>query len=132
MTLKPPEFRYYKIEGPALEILKAYKAELEALIADRQALEKEFGERAEQQAVYHQSNLQALWRRMAASVGLSHDDTWGSPEYQIESRYVKDGFGAILYMPRATNPMREVLSGEPIAERSDPEMDVPPDDTTRH
>lgn len=129
---QPPQFRYYKIEGPALEILKAYKAELDALVNDRMKLEQEFNERADQQAVYHQANLRSLWRPMAASVGLDPDKTWGSPEYQIESRYLEHGFGAILYVPRHTNQLREALEGVPVAEPSSPETDVPPEDTTRH
>lgn len=127
-----PQFRYYKVEGPALELLKAYKVELEALVTDRQKLELEFVERANQQTEYHQGNLQAMWRRLAASVGLDPDTTWGSPEYQIEARYTDDGFGAILYMPRQSNPMRDLLAGEPVAPPQDPATDIPSEDTTRH
>ncbi len=132
MTNEPPKFRYYKVEGPALEILKAYRAELETLLDDRQKLEEEFAERTFQQAEYHQANLRALWRRLAASVGLDPEKTWGSPEYQIEARYIEDGFGAILYIPRPTNPLRDALEGVPVAEPSSPETDVPPKDITRH
>ena len=127
-----PKFRYYTIEGPTLEILKAYKDELDTLIADRYKLEQEFAERANQQAEYHQANLRAMWRRMAASVGLDPDSTWGSAEYQIEARYMKDGFGAILYIPRSTNSMRDLRGSQPVGERSDPETDIPPDSVTRH
>lgn len=127
-----PKFRYYKVEGAALDVLRAYKEELESLVDDREKLEIEFAERVRQQAEYHQANLQALWRRLAASVGLDPNDTWGSPEYQIEARYIDDEFGAILYMPRHTNPLREVLGGEPVAQPSDPAMDIPPKDVTRH
>ncbi len=132
MSQEPPKFRYYKIEGPVLEILAAYKTELDALVEDRQKLEQEFAERVEQQAMYHQANLRSMWRRMSASVGLDPDKTWGSPEYQIEARYLEHGFGAILFMPRHTNPMRGALEGVPIGESSSPETDVPPEDTTRH
>ena len=127
-----PKFRYYKVEGPALEILRAYRAELTALIDDRQKLEEEFAERAQQQGEYHQENLRAMWRRLAASVGLDPEKTWGSPEFQIEARYLDDGFGAILYMPRHTNPARDMLRGEPITEVENPETDIPNDETTRH
>jgi hypothetical protein len=132
MSQEPPKFQYYKVEGDGLELLKAYKAELEALVDDRQRLEKEFAERAEQQAEYHQANLRAMWRRLSASVGLDPDTTWGSPEFQIEARYIDDGFGAILYMPRHTNPLRDMLGGEPVGQPQDPATDVPPKDTTRH
>jgi len=132
MSQEPPQARYYKIEGAALEILKAYNTELRALIDDRQKLELEFTERAEEQSSYHRANLRSLWRRLAASVGLNPDDTWGSPEYQIEARYIADGFGAILYMPRHINPLQEMLGDTPIGQPSDPATDVPPKDTTRH
>ena len=111
--------------------MAAYKAELEALVDDRQKLEQEYAERAQKQAEYHQANLRAMWQRLAAMVGLDPEKTWGSPEYQIEARYLDDGFGALLYIPRHTNPMREMLGGEPVAQPEDPAMDVPPDDTTR-
>ena len=88
MTNEPPKFRYYKVEGPALEILRAYRAELTVLIDDREKLETEFAERAQQQGEYHQANLRTMWRRLAASVGLDPENTWGSPEYQIEARYL--------------------------------------------
>ena len=73
-----------------------------------------------------------MWRRPAASVGLDPENTWGSHEYQIEARYLDDGFGAILYMPRHTNPARDMLRGEPVTEVENPETDIPDDETTRH
>ncbi len=127
-----PTFRYYKIEGDALEVLRAYRAELEAMVADHEKLETEFAERAQQQVEYHQANLRSMWHRLAASVGLDPDNTWGSPEYQIEARYTEDGFGALLYIPRHTNPLRDMLAGEPVAKPENPETDVPDDKTTRH
>ena len=129
---EPPEFRYYRVEGPGLELLRAYRAELEALVNDRNNLEQEFAERVQQQAEYHQANLRGMWRRLSASVGLDPDKTWGSPEYQIEARYLDDGFGAILYMPRHLNPARDLLQGEPVTPPEDPEMDIPPEEITRH
>ncbi len=132
MSQEPPKFRYYPVKGPALEILTAYKDELDALVNDRKNLEREFTERAHQQSEYHQANLRAMWRRLAASVGLDPDTTWGSPEYQIEARYIDDGFGALLYIPRHTNPLQELLVGEPVSPPQDPKADVPPKDTTRH
>jgi len=126
------KFRYYRLGGDGLEVLKAYRAELDALMDDREALEKEFMERAQREGEYHQAKLRALWRRMAASVGLDPDNTWGSPEFQIETRFMKDGFGAILYMPRADNPMARMLGDLPIGEPENPETDIPDDETTRH
>ena len=125
-------FRYYKIEGDALELLRSYKNELDALVADRTALEAEFAERAQQQGEYHQANLRALWRRMAASVGLDPETTWGSPEFQIETRYLDHGFGALLYMPMSANPLHSLLGGEPATPLADPATDPPPKDTTVH
>jgi hypothetical protein len=127
-----PKFQYYKLEGPGLELLKAYKKELDAFLDGRDKLNEEFAERAKQQAEYHQANLRAMWRRLAASVGLNPDNTWASQEYQIEVRYIDDGFGAILYMPRHLNPAKKALGDEPIAQPQDPANDIPPEGTTKH
>ena len=127
-----PKFRYYKVEGSSLEILRAYKAELEALVEGRKKLELEFAERANQQSDYHKSNLRSMWQRLVASVGLDPNTTWGSPEYQVEVRYLDDGFGAILYTPRHANPLREMLGDEPVGQPSNPAIDIPPKGTTRH
>ena len=132
MGQSPPRFRYYKVEGSALEILMAYKVELETLVADRQNLEQEFAERADQHTEYHRANLQSMWKRLAASVGLDPDKTWGRPEYQVEIRFLEDGFGAILYVPRHTNPLQHLLGDEPVGEPSDPTTDIPSKDITRH
>ncbi len=132
MTDEPPKFRYYKMEGQSLDLLRAYRDELEALVEDRNTLELEFAERVRQQAEYHQANLRAMWWRLSASVGLDPEKTWGSPEFQIEVRYIDSGFGAILYIPRHINPMREMLQGEQVAGPEDPETDIPPEDITRH
>lgn len=129
---EPPKFRYYKIEGEALEIVRAYKAELDMLIDDRQKLGTEFSERLRGLEGYHQSNMCSMWRRLSASVGLDPDKTWGSPEYQLETRYIGSGFGAILFVPRHTNPLQGMLGNEPMGQPSDPETDLPPDDITVH
>ena len=82
--------------------------------------------------MHHQANLRSLWCRLSASVGLDPDTTWGSPEYQIEARFTDDGFGALLYMPRHTNPLAQALQGVPISQPQDPETEIPPKDVTRH
>lgn len=127
-----PKFRYYPVKDPFLEVLRAYQGELDATIDDRDKLEAEFAERARQQAEYHQANLRSMWRRLSASVGLDPDLTWGSPEYQIEARYLDDGFGAILYVPRHENPLQGMLRGIPVGQPSDPAIDIPPKEVTRH
>jgi len=126
------KFRYYKCEGEALDLLKSYKIELEALIDGRQTLEQEYIERVQILQDYHQANLRIMWRRLAAAVGLDPDKTWGSPEYQVEARYLEDGFGALLYIPRTQNPLREVLGDSPETELENPEKDLPSKDVTKH
>jgi hypothetical protein len=127
-----PKFRYYQLKGEGLELLKAYRAELDALIDDRDALATEFAERSQQQSDYHNAKLRTLWQKMTALVGLDHDSTWGSPEYQIETRFFDAGFGALLFIPRPANPLAQMLEGLPIGEEQDPENDIPDDETTRH
>lgn len=127
-----PKFRFYQLEGDGLELLKAYRAELDAMLDDRAALAAEFAQRTDQQNEYHNSKLCAMWRKMTAFVGLDHDTTWGSPEYQIETRFFDAGFGALLYIPRPDNPMARMLSHLPEGEEQDPETDIPDDEITRH
>ena len=126
------EFRYYKVEGMSLELLKSYADELKAFADGRKQLAEEFDERAERQAGYHRANLRALWYRLSASVGLDPKKTWGNPEYQIETRYLKDGFGALLYAPQPPNPFQGEIAGPPEAPRQDPESDIPDESETRH
>lgn len=129
-----PTFRYYKVEGEALELLRAYKGELDALTDDRLNLEKEFAERAQKQMEYRQANLRTMWRRLAASVGLDPNTTWGDTNYQVEARYLDDGFGAVLYVPSPPNPLQELLgvSDKPEDTPGDPALALPPKGTTRH
>ena len=127
-----PKFRYYRLIGEGLDLLKAYRAELDALSDDRDALATEFAERSQQQNEYHNAKLCNLWRRMSALVGLDHDKTWGSPEYQIETRFMDAGFGALLYIPRPNNPMARMLEHLPEGEEQNPETDIPDDEITRH
>ncbi len=122
-----PKFRYFKCEGDALEILKAYKAELEALAESHVKLHDEFNERSTKLQEHHQANLRGLWRRMAALVGLDPDKTWGKPEYQIEARYLADGFGAITFAPQLPHPLQELLGGDPVEQPEDPTMETAPD-----
>ncbi len=127
-----PKFRYYRLIGEGLELLKAYRAELDVMLDDRDALATEFAERSNQQNEYHNAKLCALWRKMTALVGLDHETTWGSPEYQIETRFFEAGFGALLFIPRTNNPMARMLDHLPEGEEQNPETDIPDDETTRH
>ncbi len=128
----PLTSRYYKVSGEALELVRAYKTEVDALVTDRIALEKEFAQRAKEQGEYHQSNLRTLWRRMAASVGLDPETTWGRPEFQVETRYLEDDFGAILYTPMNADPLRNLLSGDAASQLPDPTTDIPSKGTKVH
>ena len=125
-------FRYYQLEGEGLELLREYREGLASLIDARGRLEIEYTERINKLNASRQAKLRDQWYRMSAMVGLDPKKTWGSQEYQIETRYLADGFGAILYMPRANNPFFQEVPGEPETERQDPETDIPDDETTRH
>lgn len=127
-----PTFRYYIVEGASLELLRTYKAAMVNMIEDRENLGKEFEKRAQAQSDQHQNKLRDIWRRLAASVGLDPDATWGNPDYQIEARYLDDGFGAVLYSPQQANPLRELFGGEPTKTPEDPALALPPKGTTRH
>lgn len=125
-----PKFKYFKCnEGPALELLKAYQDELTLLSAGHVKLHREFQERADALQMHHQGNLRSMWMRLSALVGLDPEKTWGNPEYQIEARYLEDGFGALLFTPLPqVVPLQSLLEGE-LAEPpdDDPHGEVAPD-----
>jgi len=126
------EFRYYKVKKEDLGLLEAYKNEVETMIQANKELENEFAERAKKLSNHHHSNLVLMWKRLSASVGLDPDKTWGRAEYQVETRYLEAGFGALLYVPRTSNPLQELMNEAPEADREDPETHIPDDTTTRH
>jgi len=115
---------YYAVKGPALELMREYKKELDQLIAGRIALNREFTERIDQLGTNHNKTMRAIWQRMSAMVGLDPETTWGNPAYQVEVRYLKDGFGAITYIRPPD------VDGAPQAP-SNPRDHIP-DDATRH
>ena len=127
-TPKASMFRYFKCEGSALDLLRAYQDELELLSANHVKLHTEFQERSEAMHIHHQGNLKAMWQRLSAMVGLDPKKTWGNSEYQIEARYLKDGFGAILYLPRPDGDVLQTLMGAaaPAAD-NDPHDEEAPD-----
>ena len=132
-TNKPSTFRYYPIKKSDLGLLRAYKKELEDFREARQKLAAEFEERVQQLASYHTSNFRSMWWRLATEVGLDPEETWGSPEYQVEIKYLDEGFGALLYIPQVSDPFG--VGGTPRIAAGEPEefsSDIPDDKTTRH
>jgi len=131
-TPKAAKFRYFPCTGSALDLLRAYQDELDLLSANHVKLHKEFQERSEAMHLHHQGNLRSMWARLSAMVGLDPEKTWGNPEYQIEARYLKDGFGAILFLPRPPGDAMQALlsgmSGQELVE-DDPHDEEAPDKT---
>jgi hypothetical protein len=122
---KPSTFRYYPIEEPDLGVLRAYKVELDQFRAAREALAVEFEERIQKLSAHHTSNFRSMWWQLSESVGLDPEQTWGSPEYQVEVKYLDNGFGALLYIPQAAS----ILGMGGINE---PDDGIPDDKVTRH
>ncbi len=60
---KEPRFRYYRCEGPAFELLKAYRDELEILADNHAKMHAEFQERSNLMHKHHQGNLHSMWTR---------------------------------------------------------------------
>lgn len=103
------EFRYFPCTGAAFELLKAYRDEIDGLSQSHLKLHQEFQERSMALHQHHQGNLKSMWARLSAMVGLDPDKTWGNAEYQIEARYIEDGFGAIIYQPQQRGDLLHTL-----------------------
>ncbi len=97
--MKKKDNQAFKCEGATLDILRAYDDEVQSLIEDHDTLHKEFNERATKQKKVHESRLYELWTDIAMRLGLDPEKTWRSPEYQVETSYLREGFGAIVYTP---------------------------------
>ena len=119
-------FHYYPCEGEALDLLRAYRDEMDAMINDHSVLQEDFNARAKAQADAHKANLREMWRRLSAMVGLDPDQTWGNPDFQIEARYVDDGFGAITFEP-SVHPLSGMTPGVQTGSLGDPAMEEAPD-----
>lgn len=109
MKKQDDELHYFVCKGPAFEALVAYKAEITALVDDHTALQKEFNDLAVGLKDKHEAKLHDLWVTMVMRLGLDPVKTWQNPEYQVETRYIPDGFGAVVYEPIPDSPFARAM-----------------------
>ena len=126
---RPSTFRYYPLEPQHIPLLKAYKAELEAFREAREKLAAEFEERIQQLGEHHTSNYRSLSHELATAVGVDPEDSWGSPEYHVEMRYLENGFGAVTYTPPQPHSLSSLMGGRSVEELV---INEPDDKVTRH
>lgn len=111
-NLAPPGFKHWPLPKDMLDLMRAYRDSMMSAREEIIALNKETQERALVIQNAHMAEMMELWRRMSASVGLSHEETWGDYQYGIEARYIEDGFAAITYLPQQAHPLAGMLPGE--------------------
>ena len=127
--------RYFKCEGESFDLLCRYKRQLDSMALAHVRLQKEMAERQRKSNEHFSSILNTIWERMTALIGLVPKVSWGNPEYQLETRYIDDGFGAILYNPSdGSNTIGALLGIEDDRsdKKTDPRTSVPPKNVTRH
>ena len=122
---------YFVCEGPALDALRAYRDEIDLLVANHKKLQEDFNNRALEQKKVHEAKLHDLWVAMVLRVGLDPVKTWQNAEYQVETRYLKEGFGAIVYEPISDNAFREIF-GKSAAADDTPALTEAPDKKLMH
>ncbi len=106
------EIKVYVCEGVALDMMRAYKKEIDQMVSDQDKLQTEFTELATKQNDVHEAKLHELWTGISLHVGLDPDKTWKNPVYQAETRYLLDGFGAVVYIPPSSNLFSEMFGRE--------------------
>lgn len=126
------DVNYFVCKGPAFDALVAYKAEIDALVSDHENLQKDFNDRAVKLKTEHEGKLHDLWKTMAMRLGLDHVKTWQNPEYQVETRYITDGFGAVVYEPMPDHPFAAGMGIGKEEEEVEPAMVEVPDKGAMH
>ena len=109
MTTKQSDKDVFVCQGPAFDMLKAYVEAHDLLISDQQKIQKEFAAKALKQREVHEANMHDLWVKMALLAGLDPSLTWLNPAYQVETRYIKEGFGAIVYEKVPDHPLAAIM-----------------------
>lgn len=121
-----PDSQYFVCKDEALILLRKYHDGMEQMVVDRTKLFEEYDKKMAGILDSHQAKLREIWRRMSAMVGLDPDVTWGNNEYQPEIRFLKDGFGAIIFTPSPVSPFAKVF-GEKDDDQKSPAVEKAPD-----
>lgn len=119
-------FRYYPVPQESLDLLKEYDEAIQQYQAARQALIAEFQQRMMELAQGNAVNLEKLWERLSSAVGLDPAMTWKNPAYQIETRYLGSGFGAITFVPQDAS-LDQIMGRE-----GSEAIETPPEGTKLH
>jgi len=121
--MTPPEFKFYPCENEALEMLKTYNEGYDRLHKKQVALQEEYQEKLLVNQKESFAELGDIWRRMAAIAGIDPSIvSFSNPEYSVETKYLDQGFGGIVYQPQPRNPFlndgsEEVSDDEPAPEK---------------
>lgn len=94
--------KYFVLSGEALDLLKEFNEVLTENIEGTKKLQEEFESRSQQMHTKHNAELRALWFKMAPLVGLDAEATWHDRSYSVDTRYIDEGFGTIVFSPQAS------------------------------
>lgn len=123
---KKDEAKYFTCIGDALVTLKAYRDEIHAMQADHVAIRERYNTEAEQCRARHDTVLAELWKRLNMLIGLDHTKTWQNPEYQVETRYIEEGYGCVIFEKiTEDSPFARIMGVSD--EDSEPALEVVPD-----
>lgn len=130
MTDQPnqPKTYFFRLEDDALDTLRAYKKELDAMVSDKMHLQQRFKDEIDEMVQFRHIRLQHMWYQMAVAAGLPPETTWGSPEYGIEIRYLNENFGGLIHVPNSQAVQGQVAKDD--AETTS--QQTPPTGTTVH
>ena len=102
-------FRYFPLPPEGVELARQYKDVQKGLMDYIEKLQAEYGEKVKAHQVVAQEQLADLWVKIANTVGVDAQESLQNPEWDIETRYINDGFAAILFYPRQPNPLLEAM-----------------------
>jgi len=107
----------HKCEGKALDLVRAYRDRANEMAATHNRIMTEYQGKMQTEADAYKNDLEAIWVQLMTILGLPFDTTFGNPEFLLETRFVDDGFAAVVQEPVGPDPLQQALNAGPTLDK---------------
>lgn len=123
-------FKHYPLPPTGLTLLKQFRDETNRMSDSVEALHAEYQARIDACHLHSRKRLRDLWYQIAPLAGVDAEATWNTGGWQVETRYIDSGFGALIYYPRPQHPLAALMGNAPKEEEA--ELQGAPPGVTKH